>query len=56
MPAVRSAGTHAGCVTIDREDSAYLARMFGASGYTIIQDPTDLPRALVRFVQHLVRG
>jgi nitric oxide reductase NorD protein len=39
----RELGIHAFCVTIDREASEYLPRMFGETGYVFIDDVRKLP-------------
>jgi len=42
------------CLTVDQEDSAYLKRIFGPSGYEILPRPDHLPRVLVQVVRNLV--
>jgi nitric oxide reductase NorD protein len=42
----RLQGVHLFCLTVDREGSVYLPRMFGARGYTILADVTQLPERL----------
>jgi nitric oxide reductase NorD protein len=44
------------CVTIDRRGSAYLPRLFGPSGYTLLWDATQLPIRLPQIYRHLTRG
>jgi nitric oxide reductase NorD protein len=51
-----AAGVRPFCVTIDRRGSAYLPRLFGPSGYTLLWDPLQLPRRLPQIYRHLTRG
>jgi nitric oxide reductase NorD protein len=51
----RASGVYPFCITIDRDASEYLPRIFGAAGHTILQDPEQLPTALLRVVQALIR-
>jgi nitric oxide reductase NorD protein len=44
------------CVTIDRRGPAYLPRLFGPSGYTLLWDATQLPMRLPQIYRHLTRG
>jgi nitric oxide reductase NorD protein len=44
------------CVTIDRRGPAYLPRLFGPSGYTLLWDATQLPIRLPQIYRHLTRG
>lgn len=43
------------CLTIDREGSAYLAHLFGPSGYAILRKPEELPLRLPAFYAQLTR-
>jgi nitric oxide reductase NorD protein len=51
----RASGVYPFCITIDRDASEYLPRIFGTAGHTILQDPEQLPTALLRVVQALIR-
>jgi len=51
----RASGVYPFCITIDRDASEYLPRIFGAAGHTILQRPEQLPTALLRVVQALIR-
>jgi nitric oxide reductase NorD protein len=42
------------CLTVDREESEYLRRIFGPAGYAILSQPTQLPKALVEVVRQLL--
>ncbi|MFL5616412.1 MAG: nitric oxide reductase activation protein NorD [Gemmatimonadaceae bacterium] len=42
------------CLTVDSEDSAYLKRIFGPSGYAILPRPDHLPRVLLDVVRKLL--
>ena len=42
------------CLTVDQEDSAYLKRIFGPSGYEILPRPDHLPRVLLQVVRNLL--
>ena len=42
------------CLTVDREDSEYLKRIFGPAGYAILPRPEHLPRALLEVVKRLL--
>jgi nitric oxide reductase NorD protein len=50
----RASGVYPFCLTIDRDASQYLPRIFGQAGHTILQRPEQLPRALLRVVQALI--
>ncbi|HVX38442.1 MAG TPA: VWA domain-containing protein [Gemmatimonadaceae bacterium] len=50
----RAAGIYPFCVTIDREGSEYLPRIFGAAGHTIVRHPRQLPAALLRATSALI--
>jgi nitric oxide reductase NorD protein len=51
----RASGVYPFCITIDRDASEYLPRIFGTAGHTILQRPEQLPSALLRVVQALIR-
>lgn len=51
----RASGVYPFCLTIDREASEYLPRIFGQAGHTILQRPAQLPTALLRAVQTLIK-
>lgn len=42
------------CLTVDHEESAYLKRIFGPSGYAILPKPEHLPRVLLDVVRNLL--
>ena len=42
------------CLTIEREDPAYLKRIFGQAGYAILPRPDHLPRVLLDVVRSLL--
>ena len=42
------------CLTVDHEDSEYLKRIFGPSGYEILPRPDHLPRVLLQVVRNLL--
>lgn len=44
------------CLTVDREDSEYLKRIFGPAGYAILPRPEQLPRVLLSVVQKLLNS
>jgi nitric oxide reductase NorD protein len=50
----RAIGVHPFCLTVDVEEPAYLAHLFGASGYTILRKAEQLPMALVSLVRQLL--
>jgi nitric oxide reductase NorD protein len=53
----RADGIYPFCLTIDANDpDPYLARVFGASGHTILRNPEYLPVALLDLVRDLLRG
>jgi nitric oxide reductase NorD protein len=52
----RAAGIVPFCLTIDREAPAYVASVFGTTGYAVLRDPERLPDALVGAVRQLLRG
>jgi nitric oxide reductase activation protein len=39
---------------VDHEESAYLSRIFGVSGYEILPRPDHLPRVLLQVVRNLL--
>ena len=49
----RRAGVHPFCITVDREASRYLDRMYGQVHYTIIDRVQDLPEKLPRIYRRL---
>ncbi len=49
----RLQGIHPFCITVDRDASAYLPRMFGPDSYAVIRHPARLPHILVDFVRQL---
>jgi len=51
----RASGVYPFCLTVDRDASEYLPRIFGAAGHTILQRPQQLPTALVRAVGTLIK-
>jgi len=51
----RASGVYPFCLTVDRNASEYLPRIFGQAGHTILQRPAQLPTALVSVVRALIR-
>lgn len=51
----RASGVFPFCITVDRDASEYLPRIFGAAGHTVLQRAEQLPTALLRVVQGLLR-
>ncbi len=49
----RALGIHVFCLTIDREGSSYLPRMFGPFGYAVLPDVRELPERLVDLYRRL---
>ena len=49
----RASGVVPFCITVDRDASEYLPRIFGQTGHVILQSPERLPKALVRVVRAL---
>jgi nitric oxide reductase NorD protein len=49
----RAQGVRPFCVTIDREGAAYLPRLFGPHGYTVLWDVEQLPLRLLRVYRRL---
>jgi nitric oxide reductase NorD protein len=49
----RLQGVHLFCLTIDRQGSLYLARMFGPYGYTTLWEVTQLPQRLPEIYRRL---
>lgn len=52
----RRIGVRSFCVTTDRCGSAYLPRLFGPSGYTLLWDAAQLPQRLPAIYRHLTRS
>jgi nitric oxide reductase NorD protein len=50
----RASGVHPFCLTVDREEQEYLPHLFGANGYRLLREPTQLPAALLAVVTHLL--
>ncbi|NYT59041.1 VWA domain-containing protein [Alcaligenaceae bacterium] len=50
----RMQGVFPFCLTIDRQAARYLPGMFGAGQYALLQEPTELPRALLTWLRKLV--
>ena len=50
----RGRGVFPFCLTVDREESAYLKRIFGRAGYGILPRPDHLPRVLLDVVRNLL--
>lgn len=50
----RASGVYPFCVTVDRDASEYLPRIFGTTGHTILQRPEQLPRSLLSAVRALI--
>ena len=44
------------CLTVDREATGYLKRMYGNVQYLVLDDVADLPERLPRVYQRLTRG
>jgi nitric oxide reductase NorD protein len=51
----RRAGLQPFCVTIDREAGSYLPYLFGSDTYTVLRDPSELPRRLPLLYARLTR-
>jgi nitric oxide reductase NorD protein len=51
----RASGIYPFCITIDKEASEYLQRIFGKAGHTILHRPQQLPTALLSVVRTLIR-
>ena len=51
----RASGVFPFCLTVDRDASEYLPRIFGTAGHTILRRPEQLPTALLSAVTALVR-
>lgn len=51
----RASGVFPFCLTVDRDASEYLPRIFGTAGHTILRRPEQLPTALLAAVTALVR-
>lgn len=52
----RTLGVRPFCITIDREGSSYLPRLFGPYGYTVLWDVEQLPFRLARIYRRLTAG
>ena len=52
----RMQGLHPFCVTVDRHAPAYMPRIFGAGGYSVLHHPEHLPGVLVEVLRRLVRA
>jgi nitric oxide reductase NorD protein len=50
----RASGIFPFCLTVDRDASEYLPRIFGVAGHTILQRPEQLPKALLEAVRVLI--
>lgn len=50
----RACGVYPYCLTVDREGSEYLPRIFGSAGHTILRQPEQLPLALLIMVRRLL--
>ena len=51
----RASGVYPYCITVDRDASEYLPRIFGTAGHTILQRAEQLPTALLGAVRALIR-
>ena len=51
----RAAGVHPFCLTVDREEQDYLPHLFGSNGYRVLHRPEQLPEALLRVVDRMLR-
>lgn len=51
----RASGIFPFCLTVDRQASEYLPRIFGQTGHTILQRPAQLPTALLGAVRTLIK-
>jgi nitric oxide reductase NorD protein len=54
--AARTSGVHPFCLTVDQEEEEYLPRLFGEHGYLVLNEPAQLPNALLRVVDRLLRA
>jgi len=52
----RALGVRPFCLTIDREGSGYLSRIFGSSGYAVLWDVAQLPLRLPAVYRQLTAG
>jgi nitric oxide reductase NorD protein len=52
----RARGVHSFCLTVDAEEAEYLPHLFGVGGYRVLRDAAQLPGALIRLVDRLLRG
>jgi nitric oxide reductase NorD protein len=51
----RTSGVHPFCLTVDQEERDYLPHLFGPSGYRVLHRPEQLPEALLRVVDRMLR-
>jgi len=51
----RASGVYPFCLTIDTAAAEYLPRIFGNAGHTILQNPKQLPTALLGVVRALIK-
>jgi nitric oxide reductase NorD protein len=51
----RAQGVYPFCLNVDRDQPDYLARIFGAAGYTTLRRAEQLPVALVKVVRQILR-
>jgi nitric oxide reductase NorD protein len=51
----RASGIYPFCLTVDRDASEYLPRIFGRAGHTVVQRPEQLPAALLGAVRALIK-
>ncbi len=52
----RAQGVYPFCLTVDRDAAEYLPHIFGIAGHSVLRDPRQLPLALVKAVQQLLRS
>ena len=52
----RLRGIHVFCLTVDREGSTYLPRMFGANGYAVVADVNRLAERLPELYRRITRA
>ena len=50
----RASGVRPFCLTVDREATEYLARIFGPTGHTMVTHPDHVPNALLALVRQLL--
>jgi nitric oxide reductase NorD protein len=51
----RSQNVDVFCLTVDRHAPRYAKRIFGSSGFTVLQRPDQLPQVLVEALRRLIR-